>query len=223
MEEPRPAPAIRSSNPYCFPRCDYGASIFDAPQRLVISYAYQIPGFHGGSWMLDRLTQGWTISGITTFQKGFPVDIADLSNPSGGCQAGDFSCWDGPNQVAPVHYMNPRAPGHPWFSASSFAEVACAPSCSAAGVSPTSVLAYGNAPRNPLRGPGINNWDFALYKDTSINESMKVQLRMEAYNVFNHTQFNPDGIGTDIISPTFGSISEAQNPRLMQLVAKFIF
>ena len=215
--------SIRSSNPYCFPRCDYGASIFDAPQRLVISYVYQIPGFHGGSWMLDRLTQGWTISGITTFQKGFPVDIADLSNPSGGCQAGDFSCWDGPNQVAPVHYMNPRAPGHPWFSASSFAEVACAPSCSAAGVSPTSVLAYGNAPRNPLRGPGINNWDFALYKDTSINESMKVQLRMEAYNVFNHTQFNPDGIGTDIISPTFGSISEAQNPRLMQLVAKFIF
>jgi hypothetical protein len=215
--------SIRASNPYCFPRCDYAASVFDAPQRLVISYVYQVPGFHGGSWILNRLTQGWTVSGITTFQEGFPVDIADLSNPSGGCQAGDFSCWDGPNQVAPVHYMNPRAPGHPWFSASSFAQVACAPSCPAVGVSPTSALAYGNAPRNSLRGPGINNWDFALYKDTSINESMKVQLRMEAYNVFNHTQFNPDGIGTDIISPTFGSISEAQNPRLMQLVARFIF
>ena len=71
--------SIRASNPYCFPGCDYGASVFDAPQRLVISYVYQIPGLHGGDWWLDRLTQGWTISGITTFQEGFPVDIADLS------------------------------------------------------------------------------------------------------------------------------------------------
>ena len=52
---------------------------------------------------------------------------------------------------------------------------------------------------------------------------MKIQLRMEAYNVFNHTQFNPDGIGTDISAGNFGQIAEAQNPRLMQLVAKFIF
>ena len=215
--------SIRASNPYCFPGCDYGASVFDAPQRLVISYVYQIPGLHGGDWWLDRLTQGWTISGITTFQEGFPVDIADLSNPSGGCQAGDFSCWDGPNQIAPVHYMNPRTSGF-WFSGGSFAPVSCAATgCPAAGVSPTSVVAYGNAPRNPLRGPGLNNWDFALYKDTSISESMKIQLRMEAYNVFNHTQFNPDGIGTDISAGNFGQIAEAQNPRLMQLVAKFIF
>ena len=56
--------SIRASNPYCFPGCDYGASVFDAPQRLVISYVYQIPGLHGGDWWLDRLTQGWTISGI---------------------------------------------------------------------------------------------------------------------------------------------------------------
>jgi Carboxypeptidase regulatory-like domain len=221
--------SIRASNPYCFPACDYAASVFDAPQRLVVSYVYQIPGMHGGAWWLGRLTQGWTISGITTFQEGFPVDIADLANPSGGCQEGDFSCWDGPDQIAPVHYMNPRSPGHPWFSASSFAPVPCSPvtGCPSIGISPTSVVAYGNAPRNPIRGPGLNNWDFALYKDTSINESMKIQLRMEAYNLFNHTQFNPDGLSTDLISaaitPSFGSISEAQNPRLMQLVAKFIF
>jgi hypothetical protein len=217
--------SIRSSNPYCFPACDYAASIFDAPQRLVISYVYELPGMHGRGWWLDRLTQGWTVSGITTFQEGFPVDIADLSNPSGGCQAGDFSCWDGPNQIAPVHYMNPRTTGY-WFSPASFAQVPCASAatgCPGAGVSPTSVLAYGNAPRNPIRGPGLNNWDFALYKDTSISESMKIQLRMEAYNVFNHTQFNPDGIGTDIAAANFGAIAAAQNPRLMQLVAKFIF
>jgi hypothetical protein len=153
-----------------------------------------------------RNRQGWHISGITTFQQGFPLDVADLSDPSGGCQAGDFNCWDGPNQVGPVHYMNPRAAGHTWFSASSFAEVACAPNCPAASVSPTSVLAYGNAPRDPIRSPGLNNWDFVLYKDTTVTESMRVQLRMEAYNVSNHTQFDPNGVGTDIISSTFGTI-----------------
>lgn len=214
--------SIRSSNPYCFRTCDYAPSVYDAPQRLVISYVYELPGMHR-NWMLARLTQGWHISGITTFQSGFPLDIADLSDPSGGCQAGDFNCWDGPNQVAPVSYLNPRSAGHPWFSASSFAEVACAPNCPAAGVSPTSVLAYGNAPRDPIRSPGINNWDFVLYKDTTVTESMRIQLRLEAYNVFNHTQFDPNGIGTDIISPTFGSVFAAENPRLMQLAAKFIF
>ena len=52
---------------------------------------------------------------------------------------------------------------------------------------------------------------------------MKVQLRLEAYNLFNHTQFNPGGVGTDVTSGTFGTIASAQNPRLMQIAAKFIF
>jgi hypothetical protein len=214
--------SIRSTNPYCFPRCDYASSIFDAHQRLVISYAYQIPGLHG-DWMVSRLTQGWTITGITTFQTGFPLEIADLSDPSGGCDTGgDFTCWDGPNQVAPVKYMNPRTTGY-WFDPSSFAPVSCAPSCPAVGVSPTSVAAYGDAPRNPLRGPGLNNWDFLLYKDTAITERTKIQLRLEAYNIFNHTQFDSDGTHTNVSGAGFGTITAAQNPRLMQIAAKFIF
>lgn len=221
--------SIRASNPYCFPRCDYAASVYDAPQRLVISYVYEFPGMHG-NMVLARLTQGWHVSGITTFQQGFPLDIADMSNPSGGCGASDFSCWDGPNQIAPVSYLNPRSAGHPWFSASSFQQVPCATAdeptafgCPASGVSPASVLAYGNATRNPIRGPGINNFDFVLYKDTAITERTKIELRLEAYNVFNHTQFDPNGVGTNIAAGNFGSIDAARNPRFMQLAAKFFF
>jgi Carboxypeptidase regulatory-like domain len=216
--------AIRASNPYCFPRCDFATSNFSAPQRLVISYVYQIPGL-GGSWMLSKLTRGWTVSGITTFQSGFPLDVDDFSAPSGGCNlGGDFSCWDGPNQVAPVQYMNPRKTGY-WFNPASFAQVACAPDCAAAGVSPTTVAAYGDAPRNPLRGPGLNNWDFVLFKDTAITERTKIQLRLEAYNVFNHTQFDPNGVNGNVSTgpSVFGTITAAQNPRLMQIAAKFFF
>jgi hypothetical protein len=214
---------LRATNPYCSLRCEYASSIYDARQRLVISYFYEIPGLHG-DWLVSRLTRGWTIAGITTFQTGFPLDIIDSAAPSGGCfGSGDFGCWDGPNQVGAVHYSNPRSSSM-WFNPSAFAPVACeAAGCTASGVSPTSVLSYGNAPRNPLRGPGLNNWDFQIYKDTQINERMRVELRIESYNVFNHTQFDPNGVITDIGAPNFGAITLARNPRRFQLATKFYF
>lgn len=218
--------ALRATNPYCWRTCDYASSIFDARHRFVISYIYQIPGVHG-SWWLSRLTQGWTFSGITIFQTGFPLDVVDESEPSGGCLAADFSCWDGPNQVAPVTYMNPRTTGS-WFNPSAFAEVSCPPAfeggCPAGGVAPNTVAAYGNAPRNPLRGPGINNWNIVLYKDTKVSERTTMELRLESYNTFNHTQFDPNGVNTDIIATgLFGTIHAAHDPRLVQIAAKLLF
>jgi hypothetical protein len=223
--------AIRASNPYCFPGCDYASSIFDARQRLVLSFSYRIPGPHG-NWWVSRLTQGWAITGIATFQAGFPEDVADLASPSGGCDAAsDFSCWDGPNQVAPVKYMNPRTTGF-WFDPSSFEPVACGGNCPAAGINPTSLAAYGNAHRNPIVGPGINNWDMSLFKDTSVTERTKLEFRLDAFNIFNHTQFDPNGV-TDNISagattpgttgPLFGTLTTARAPRLLQIATKFIF
>jgi len=214
---------IRASNPYCFSTCDVASSIFDARHRLVISYFYQIPGIKR-DLLLSRLTSGWTIGGITTFQTGFPLDVGDEATPSGGCNGGgDFSCWDGPNLVGPIHYENPRTTGN-WFNTSAFAPVACeAAGCSASGVSPTSVAAYGNAPRNVLRGPGINNWDFQLFKDTQVNENMRVELRIEFYNFFNHTQFDPNGVITDISQANFGAVTATLPPRRIQLAAKFYF
>jgi hypothetical protein len=216
---------IRASNPYCFSSCDYASSIYDARHRLVISYFYAIPGLHNNQ-LLSRITNGWTIGGVTTFQGGFPLDVADGGTPSGGCNGnGDFSCWDGPNQVAPVHYLNPHTSGM-WFDPSTFATVPCesaAAGCSGTGVSPTSVAAYGNAPRNVLRGPGINTWDFNLFKDTQVTESKKVELRIEFYNFFNHTRYNPNGVITDINATNFGAVTTTLPPRRIQLAAKFYF
>jgi carboxypeptidase family protein len=210
---------IRASNPYCFPKCDYASSIYDATHRLVLSYFYQIPGSHGSSLLLSRLTNGWTIAGITTFQTGFPLDVIDSAFPSGGFQAAvsDFSSWEGPNLVGPIHYSDPRnSTTHTWFSASSFA-------LPTPNGDPTSIVSYGDAPRNALRGPGLNNWDFQLYKDTNVNERMRVETRIEFYNVFNHTQFNALGVVTDINNANFGNETLAHDPRLIQLAAKFYF
>jgi hypothetical protein len=213
----------RASNPYCWPGCDVASSTFDARHRFVFSYFYEIPGMRG-NWAISRLTRGWTIAGITTFQTGFPLDVTYTADPSLGCQPAqsDFVCWDGPDLVGKVQYLNPRTTGS-WFSGSAFAPPPAYATPASASVV-TLPLNFGNAPRNLMRGPGRNNWDFQLYKDTQINERLKFELRMEAYNVFNHTQFDPNGIITDLnFGPAFGAETLNYSPRLMQLAAKFYF
>jgi hypothetical protein len=213
----------RASNPYCWPKCDVASSSFDARHRLVFSYFYEIPGAHG-NWIVSRLTRGWTISGITTFQTGFPLDVTYSADPSLGCQPAqsDFVCWDGPDFTGPVKYLNPRTTGS-WFSGSAFSPPPAYPTPASPSVV-TLPTNYGNAPRNLMRGPGRNNWDFELYKDTQINEDVKFELRMEAYNVFNHTQFDPNGIITDLnFGGAFGAETLNYSPRLMQLAVKLYF
>jgi len=115
-----------------------------------------------------------------------------------------------PNLVGPVTYSDPRATSqHIWFSKSSFSKEVPG--------------TLGNAGRNILRGPGLNNFDFELYKDTRISETTKFEMRIEFYNIFNHTQFDPAGISTNISSSRFGRERLARDPRLIQLAAKFYF
>ena len=152
--------------------------------------------------------------------------MGDEATPSGGCNGnGDFSCWDGPNQVGPVHYLDPHTTGM-WFDPSAFATVPCEstkPGCIRSGVSPTTAAGYGNAPRNVLRGPGTNVWDFQLYKDTHITESTRIETRIEFYNLFNRTTYDPNGVVTDISAVNFGAVTTTLPPRRIQLAAKFYF
>ena len=80
---------------------------------------------------------------------------------------------------------------------------------------------FGNAGRNIVTGPPLQQWDFSLFKSIPIRESIRLQFRAEFFNVFNHANFRlPDN---DISSPTFGQISEALPGRLVQLALKFLF
>jgi hypothetical protein len=81
---------------------------------------------------------------------------------------------------------------------------------------------FGGAPRRFFHGPGLDNWNLALHKDTTIREGMTLQIRAEFFNAFNHAQFsNPNGL---VSGTTFGRISGVQAlPRVGQIGAKFIF
>src|SRR5690348_8916188 len=98
---------------------------------------------------------------------------------------------------------NPALPGGQrsvahWYNIAAFAEpIAMSPSaCNAAGCPPVTIANIGDAPATQFRGPGVNNWNTSLFKNFIIHERFRFQLRGEAYNTFNHTQYS--GVGTSI-------------------------
>lgn len=204
----------------------YAPSANDAPQRLVISYVYTLPFYHFvNRW--QRLTDGWTLTGITTFQHGFPIPIVDSAFPSLTCDPliGFYACPDRANVTGtPIGIGNPRnyninGASNYWFNPGAFSV-------------PAPGTGIGDASRNPLYGPGINNWDIALLKDIHITESKYFELRLETYDTFNHANFaqpNPALGQNDVNSSSFGQISGVilgstdGAGRVIQLGGKFYF
>lgn len=209
----------RSIDPFNQKLRDYGSSIYDARHRFVISYVYMIPSvrhYNAFKRLPSKVAEGWQISGITTFQSGFPLDVVDSSLPSLTDSVFQFyctpgqACWDVPNVAGSITYENPKtSPTNLWFDTSAFTHPVLG--------------TQGDAGRNILRGPGIKNWDFSLVKDTSFTESMRLELRIEFFNIFNTTQFDPLGINTDVNSSSFGQELKARDPRIIQLAGKFYF
>jgi hypothetical protein len=209
-----------------------GLSSTDVHQNFVVSYIWELPFnrlFHG----LPRLTKGWQLQGITRFSGGFPVQMGEGNPieagsplcPSNNC-VGDASLvgsssTDMPNLVGPVHKYNPRStPGtFTYFSQSSFAGTQCN-LVSGALVGPD-CGSFGTANRRFFHGPGFNNTDLGITKVIPVREAMSFEIRGEFFNIFNHAQFlNPSG---DISSSSFGNITNARDPRIGQVSAKFVW
>jgi hypothetical protein len=216
--------SLRATNPFNQALYNYGPSEYDATHRFVVSYTYLIPVPHFNNWAAKRIVEGWRMSGDTVLQSGFPLDVVDSSFRSLSCWAYTWTaCWDVPDLASAPQYANPRS--------SSFTNTVTRSGLSANShylFNPNTFVrapigVQGNAGRNPLRGGGLNNFDWAFFKDTRITESTRVELRFEFYNLFNHTQFNPSGVSTNIQSSNFGRILAARDPRLIQLAAKFYF
>jgi Carboxypeptidase regulatory-like domain len=212
-----------SQNPFA-QYTNYGSSNFDARSRFVINYVYDLPAFSHNHGLVSRLTDGWEIAGITTFQAGFPLTLTDSSYNSLTCDiaVSFYGCWDRPNTIGPVQIGNPRnnsltysaknkAPRlNYWFNPNSFKT--------------ETPGAVGNSGRNFFTGPGINNFDFSVLKNVHIDETRYFQLRFEFFNFFNHAQFGTPS--TNVNSTNFGRITtvlSADPSRIIQLGAKFYF
>jgi Carboxypeptidase regulatory-like domain/TonB dependent receptor len=203
-------------NPYNH-RLSRGLSAFDSTNNFVASYSYTLPidKLSGPS----RLTHGWAISGITKFATGLPVTLVETDDQSllGTGFGGPITLpVDTPQIVGPLDVMNPRNSGGLYFNPAAFG--------------PSALGTEGDARRRYFHGPGLNNWDFALLKDTKITERFNLQFRAEFFNIFNHTQFlTPSGItGFNTVtgaatSQSFGVVAGAAQPRIGQLSLKLNF
>lgn len=186
-----------------------GRSNFDMRHRLSVSYSYALPlGKNANDGWERYLLRGWETYGIVTLQSGRPFTVALLSeidNSGTGRSILGFGANDRPNLVGNPELSNRTT--EQWFNTAAFA-------FSAPGT-------FGNAGRNILDGPGFQNVNASLVKNTSLTERVNLQFRAEAFNLFNHPNFNlPDNF---LGSPTFGRISSARDPRHIQFGLKLLF
>jgi len=204
------------------PKRNRALSLFDARHRFVFSYYWElpIPKYQG---FKEKVFNGWTLSGITTAQTGFPIRITQQDDNELYASF-DFETSGEPNMIAPFKKLDPRGPGNLGFDPSSFDGCASNSSDPACLNDPNAVQVgtVGNAPRTICCGPGAFNTELAVLKDTKIGERYRLQFRGEIFNVFNHTQFfQPDGNITD--GSDFGRVKRARDPRLVQFALKLYF
>jgi hypothetical protein len=194
-------------------RRTYGLSAYDIEHNFVASYTYRLPIdllLHANTW----LTGGWQVSGIVHLSTGLPVTMQNSSDSSLlGTQPNGVNPFgvDLPEaQAGPLQLNHNPRNGNPYFNTSLFSVPALGQ--------------LGNTATRYFFGPGLDNFDMAVQKDVRIAEGSQVELRMEAFNVFNHAQFfGPTTISSDVNSDSFGQVLSADPPRVMQAAIKVAF
>ncbi len=211
---------------------NYARSLFDARHRFVLSYYWELP-VPKYSGFVGKVVDGWAVSGIITYQTGFPIRItSDADNEL--MNSADFEYPGEPDKIGPFQTLHPQTNQNYYFNQNSFTENATvAPNGTNGIVNCTAQIVYGcydpsllgrvgTAPRTICCGPGISDTDISFIKNIPVNERSHFEFRAELFNLFNHTQFyNPDGNSTD--GSQFGQVTQVKDPRLAQFALKFYF
>ncbi len=193
----------------------YGLADYDRTHNLQINYVWDGPRFNGQHVIKRYLLGNWSISGITSFVSGQPEAIGLTTTT-----AVDFTgtASQGARVVLTGSPVLPKS--ERTFSRAFRTDVARMPA----------VGTIGNAAINNFRGPGINNWDLAVFKNFQVRERLRLQFRWELYNAFNHTQFS----GLDVtarfdpatgqqVNSRMGQYIAARSPRTMQFALRASF
>jgi hypothetical protein len=193
-------------------RAERSLALYDTPHRAVISYILDLPFGKGQpmggnlTGVVGKLASGWGINGITTFQSGNPLPISVATNTNG------FGAGQRPNRTGISAGVSGSAQSrlNGWFNVQAF--------------SLPGAFNFGNSSRTlpDVRGSGIANYDFTVFKNTGITENITLQFRTEIFNLFNRVQFGYPG--TSLGVPQFGVVSGQYNgPRLVQLALRLLF
>jgi outer membrane receptor protein involved in Fe transport len=188
-----------------------GLSMFDARQRFVFSYVWDLPFWQNGREWYKQALGGWQLSGIVTLMSGTPFTVFDSNDVAAQGSAPEITGFSAqrPDLVGDPN-TGPRTV-NAWLNANAFRRL-----------DPTlNAGQFGTAGRNIAIGPTYLDWDFGVLKNIKVTESTSFQFRAELFNILNHPNFRlPD---SDISSPTFNQILSARDPRQVQFALKFMF
>lgn len=221
------------------PKLDYGPSGWDRPNVFNVNYVYNLPEFKNKNAFVRYVLGGWESSGVIRAWSGTPLSVTcgGNSGATGGNVGSTTTIFCDRVSGQPIY-----ASGHKdtltglntliqWFNPLAFAQP-----------QPGTI---GNTTRNQFRGPGYQNWNLSLFKNFNLQENMRLQLRLETFNTFNHVQwgggstgdvfsttggvnnsFSPAGPGLSVDSTNVGNsgkINSARDPREIQLGIKLYF
>ena len=197
----------------------------DQPQTLSVNYIYELPFFKRSSNPFAKeALGGWQLQGIYSARSGLPQTIC-IDHDVVGLNDGGTIC-ERPDVIAAPNLDRSKQTIQQYFNTSAF--VLQAPGT------------FGNSARNNVRGPGINNWDFSVFKDFALprftggsGEGPRLQFRAEFFNFLNHTQFSTinttfvpaqDVLGSPATAGgSFGSVTGTYPSREIQLALKLVF
>jgi Carboxypeptidase regulatory-like domain/TonB-dependent Receptor Plug Domain len=209
------------SNPYVGWQYDLGPSAYDRTHVAFVSFVYELPIFRGNSSRaLKAIAGGWEVSGVGSFSSGAPLNIGVSGNNVSSVIPNSSNR---PDLTGTITYPKTCALASPtatlmtcnWLSGSAFTKPADG--------------TWGNLPSNAVRGPGRQNWNASMFKKFVISEERgsRVELRADAFNLFNHTQLQANipqgGMSTNYGAGDFGQITAAYAPRSLQLGVRVFF
>jgi hypothetical protein len=206
---------------------------YDRPNLLTFNFLWDVPklGRVVPNPVVKAIFDGWQLSDITTFAPGSPLTISMTTNPT----VNFFGSGEGDGSK-PLLVGNPTLPSSQrditsWFNVGAFAEpVPLTAAQCASGTCPAITYGnIGNTPNGVVRGPGRQTWNTAIFKTFKFGERMRIQFRAEAYNAFNHTnfnavdttiQYNAAGVNT---RTSASNVTSARDPRIMQFALRINF
>lgn len=198
---------------------------FDRPNRLVFSYVYDLPVPKNGIWGTQAF-QGWSFSGINTYQNGLPFSVTDPTGGrafGGGTSTGIFTCSSISSAYMPGSIQSQIESGVGYLNPACFAPTPAVANSLANPKTNLAVTGFGDVPRNAFRGPFQQNWDLALAKKFKLYERHTLEFRSDFFNVLNHPVFRQPSF-VNIGTSTFGQINSTVVPaRLIQLDAQYSF
>jgi hypothetical protein len=175
---------------------EYGPPSYDFTNDINGTWVYALPFFSHSNKALGLALGNWSFQGLVLHQSGFALSPGMSTATNGEASR--------PNVVGSIRKVGKLSE---WFNTAAFQ----APNFGF----------YGNATNGTIRGPGYTSANISLYKTFPIHERLNMQIRVEAFNVLNHPNFN--SVDTGFGSGTYGQVNGAGDPRIMEFAAKMFF